>query len=488
MTLARNSLYSLIGLTVPVVLSLVTVPLYIEKIGAERYGALALAWLLLGYFGQADFGIGRAVTQRISVMRDASAQVRAGIISSALVTITGFGLLAGLLMYLISAWFFGSVFKVEAALRDELQAAVWMLALCSPLVALFGVLTGALMGLERFKLVSVSNLVSNSGLQLFPLATAYMIGADLRFLIAASLIARLIGLLMVAVHVWFAFYRRQAFRVHRNEVSRLINFGKWVMVTALVAPLMIYTDRFMIGAVLGALAVAAYTIPFQIASRTLLFPVAIIQALFPRFASISEERSHQTCADYTAFIGLIFAPVVLGLICMAEPLLRLWLGDNLDPRSIIIARIILAGFWINGVANVPFAFLQARGNPRFTALLQVVELPIYVGMLLGFANIWGLAGIAVAYSIRCAADAVALMWKVKMDWSLILVRIGIPGLLVVAMVLLHPFLNGWPNSLAAASLSCSAMLALLYFWTPPEIRSRTLELIVTLTRRWFPNR
>ena len=62
MKLLRNSAWSLLAAILPTLVSIATVPLFVPAIGAGRYGVLAIAWLVLGYFGAADFGIGRAIT------------------------------------------------------------------------------------------------------------------------------------------------------------------------------------------------------------------------------------------------------------------------------------------------------------------------------------------------------------------------------------------------------------------------------------------
>jgi len=60
---ARNTVLNLLGLTLPLVVAIATVPITVRALGVERFGILALAWIVLGYFGLFDLGLGRATTR-----------------------------------------------------------------------------------------------------------------------------------------------------------------------------------------------------------------------------------------------------------------------------------------------------------------------------------------------------------------------------------------------------------------------------------------
>ena len=77
--LARSTALNFAGLVVPTLVQLVTVPLYIRHIGIDRYGVMALVWLLLGYFGVFDLGFGRAVASRIAAPHRHASRERAEI-------------------------------------------------------------------------------------------------------------------------------------------------------------------------------------------------------------------------------------------------------------------------------------------------------------------------------------------------------------------------------------------------------------------------
>ena len=64
--LAKNTLYSLIGYIIPVIVALFAIPILINSLGVDKFGVLTLAWMITGYFSILDLGIGRALTKLLS--------------------------------------------------------------------------------------------------------------------------------------------------------------------------------------------------------------------------------------------------------------------------------------------------------------------------------------------------------------------------------------------------------------------------------------
>ncbi|WP_017665958.1 oligosaccharide flippase family protein [Porphyrobacter sp. AAP82] len=470
MRLLRNSLYTLTSSVLPAIISVVTIPFFVTQIGAERYGVLSIAWLVLGYFGSADFGIGRAITQRIAAMRASGEGSPSDAVCSALLAMAGFGLITAILLFIFTNWYFAGPFETYEGLRSEALKAVWILALCSIVVGLNGVLAGALMGYEEFGVLAISNAISNSVIVLFPLATAYLYSIEISYLIASALLARSLGAALLTINVWRKFFKHRLAKFSHEELKPLLGFGLWVMVSSLIGPLMLFVDRFVIGAYLGALAVAAYAIPYQIASRTLLVPVAITQALYPRFAAEDGALAKARCAEFAVFVGQFFALISIVLICLAEPLLRLWLGDLLDPRSVLVAQVLMIGFWANAIAFVPFAYLQARGNPGFTAILHTLELPVFLTLLWAFGTSFGLTGFAIAFSARCIIDCAALMQKSSILWSMQTAKLGVTAVFLSASFLVGTLSDSFVTMLVWTALLFVGVFAAMLFQMPAGLR------------------
>ncbi len=408
MSIRRNTAYNLIGSMVPIMVSLVTVPIYLRLIGEARYGVLAVAWMLLGYFGLFDLGLGRATAQRIATLRNAAVCERAQAFWTALGLNIGLGVLGGLIIWPVADIFLGRIFKIDDAMRFEALTVVPWLILAVPMATLSGVLTGALQGRERFFELNLISGVSSVLFQLIPLVVAKFWGVELGVLLPAAMFVRLL-----TVFVLYGYCRRYVFcglpaSFVRTEASQLLRFGSWVTVTSLISPMMIILDRFIIGALLGAKAVSYYTVPFQLADRTGIIPFALSSALFPRFVGMSREEEQIVAKKSLRAVLSVMTPMMATGIVLMEPFLSWWITSAFGREAGLVGCILLLGFWINALAMIPYAQLQAKGRPDIVAKCNLLELLPYFWMLYIGLNTLGLVGAAVAFSARIFADFVLL--------------------------------------------------------------------------------
>jgi O-antigen/teichoic acid export membrane protein len=473
-SVGRNAGYNLAGSLIPLLLALVTVPLYLELVGADRYGVLAIAWLLLGYFGLFDLGLGRATSYRIAALRDAPAEDRATTFWTAIAVNVGLGLVGGLVLWAAAGWFFAGAFKVDPAIRPEILAGVPFLAMTVPVATMTGVLTGALQGREQFLRTNTISVASTILFQLLPLAVAWLFGPDLPMLLLAALSARLVAIIALWVFAHADLARGHAVRVEKSRLKELLAFGGWVSITSLFGPLLVVADRFLIGAVLGAVAVALYSIPFQLAQRIAIVPSAITNALFPRLSAAPEaEQQRLSGLAFRAISALLTTPV-LAAVLLIGPFLELWVGERLGSQAAPIGRLLLVGFWANAFALLPFTRLQAKGRPDLVTKILIVQVPPYLVGLYLMMEAYGLLGCAIMFLIRCTVDFFLLAWADERRIRGIGLFLGNLTILFAAAML--PVLAPtWTPLWFAAGLLLTAITACLgYLTLPGEIRRKAL--------------
>ena len=410
MSIGKHTAFNLVGAILPLAISLITIPIYLNLIGADRYGVLAITWLLLGYFGLFDLGLGRATAQRVGALRTGTVSQRATAFWTALLVNLGAGILGGLIIWPVAYYVFDTAVTINANLRTEIVATVPWLALAVPFATLSGVLSGALMGREKFLELNIISVIGAALIQLLPLFAVMIWGPELTVIIPCVLFSRVLSLLAL-----FNRCLRHVCPGHRvvfevAEATRLVQFGGWVTVTSMVGPMMVILDRIIIGIISGAAAVSLYTIPFQLGERTTILARSAASALFPRLSGLEEiERAKMARKGQNAVIAIITPISVIGIL-LIEPFFSFWISPEFSTDARLVAVIILAGFWANSFAVIPYALIQARGRPDLVAKLHLAEvLPYFVMLYLGIKFL-GLPGAALAFSIRTAADSLLLSW------------------------------------------------------------------------------
>ena len=189
MKLSHNTLLNFAGSVIPLVLTFITLPIYIRVIGDVRFGVLAIVWLLLSYFGLFEMGLGKATSKYLAELHGAAASDRESLFWTVFIMNAALGGVGGIVLW-IAGHFLSNLFNVPAELRPELAAAMPWLASAVPVATVVSVLIGALEGREQFLSSNATQVFGAAIFQIVPLAVAYWHGPDLKWLIASAVLAR----------------------------------------------------------------------------------------------------------------------------------------------------------------------------------------------------------------------------------------------------------------------------------------------------------
>jgi O-antigen/teichoic acid export membrane protein len=69
---------------------------------------------------------------------------------------------------------------------------------------------------------------------------------------------------------------------------------------------------------------------------------------------------------------------------------------------------LTVGVFINGLAQVPCAQVQAAGRPDLTAKINIAEVPVYLFLLWFLAQRLGIVGAAMAWTCRVSVDCLLM--------------------------------------------------------------------------------
>lgn len=445
MSLGRHSIANLIGASLPLLVALITIPLYLRHIGPERYGVLAVILALTGYMGFIDLGLGRAVTQRIASLKDAPEKEHSDILWTALTTSFATGMLGGIGIWFGADYLLSHVIHLSQASRLEASTSVFWVGAALPLLLPGSALTGALHAKLRFVEVNAIQIFSGTLGLVLPLIVAIAGYTELTYLVPATLATRTLTVLLLLSqcrrHVpllgWPCF--------HAHQLKPMLSYGGWISVMTILSPLLVTIDRLIIASLSGAHAVASYTVPYDLVSRAMVVPGSFSSALFPRLASAAQAEGRLLACRASATLVAIMTPTVLTGLFLSQPFLNLWVGTNFASTGRGVAEVILIGVWVNAIVIPHHTRYLATQSPRSVVIIFILELPIYLLMLWQGISHWGVVGAAVAWSARVLLDTALLLWLNNVFSITTLETLPSLTLIIIAGVVVYasPNNNAW---------------------------------------------
>lgn len=412
-SITKNTIYNLLGYGVPILVAIAVIPSLVKGLGTERFGILNLAWVVIGYFSFFDFGIGKSLTQ-ITAEKIGKNQLNqiSGLFWTSLF------LMFGSSFFFISVLIFFvpnivNLFNISEALWQESLSTFYILVLSIPIVATTAGLRGVLEAYQKFGIINIMRVSLGISTFLIPLIC---------LLFTKSLFWIILSLVLIRIIVWVLYLKlcfqinndiKTNFRFDTSLIKPVLKFSSWITVGNIIGPLITNIDRFLIGALVSATAVAYYATPYEVVTKLLLIPGALVAVLFPVFsASFFSQPDISKKLFYTSlkFIFIILFPIVFLIVSFSYQGINLWLGVEFAEQSSKILQILAIGILLNAMAYIPFNFFQGVGKPSIPAILNLIELPFYLLLMWWSIGKWGIDGAAFIWLLRIIIDSAILFF------------------------------------------------------------------------------
>jgi O-antigen/teichoic acid export membrane protein len=399
---------------VALVCMIVTVPLVLHYLGAERYGlwlTISSVSIMLGF---ADFGIGNGVLNAVAEAygQDNRTMAREAVSSGLLLlSLIGVGVVAvyALVGSIVPWAHLYNVTSHEA--MDDAWPATTVFVLVWALNIPLDVVQRVQLGYQRG---FVSNVWQAMG-SLLALAGAFWAvraGADLSWLVLALTGGPLLAVLLngAVEFGWARPWLRPAWRsVRRAAARRLLHLGVLFFLIQLSTTFAWASDNIVVARVLGSAQVPQFAVPARLFAFIGVLVSVLIAPLWPAYGE-ALTRGDLTWVKRTLIRTVIFtlvltiAPAVF-LLAFGPALINAWVGDSVAPSFWLLAGLAL---WapLSGLGSTVAVFLNGANILGFQAVCAAFMAASSLGLKVVFVREWGVAGVPwamlIAYSLFVA--------------------------------------------------------------------------------------
>lgn len=402
--LSSNFAANVLGVASMGVAQIVFIPIYIRLLGVESYALVGVLFALTSVAQLLDLGIGATISRevaRYSVRPEASDEARHFVrtfeaIYWALALLVGGILVLG--APLITAHLLGSSDLPSNVIRAALLRIALVCALQFP-VAFY---TAAFRGMQRqvaSNVVRALNVLLANGVGV---AVLLYVSRDVVALFDTFAIVKVLHVATIALLFWRAMPAGPQPMITPPLVRRTLKFTLSVTVLNVVGVAVTQLDKIIVTWMMPLRMAGYYMIGSIVGSALLVLMTPLFDIMFPEFSRLvaSGEESPLRALYHRAvqLSAVLFVPVAAVIVFFAHDIIWIWTGlADVAQHAAPIAALLITGFVLNGLMDIPYALQLAYGKTSIGLTLAAVQLAVFLPMLYFMTRAFGAVGAATAW-------------------------------------------------------------------------------------------
>jgi O-antigen/teichoic acid export membrane protein len=363
-----NSFLSSLPGFISILLSLLSIPIYLKYGGAEEYGNYIFLHFLSFVAPIFNFGVGKISAITISQNKDKDAKSLVLLIKTLKNSLMVFLVL--ILILLSNEFFlFGS--------RDIL-----FLAISSIIVTIiFVTIEGIFQGKKLFFELMLSNLFFYGvSLSLPPILLITHYGSY-KVLFFISLMIKACVIIISLVYLFK--HKSLKFLLKKKASFNYSYTQKWFSISNIINIFYDFADKYLIKIYIGPSALALYSIPQQLTGKLSIVSKGIAAVLLPSIAY--EKKNKLMTKDFiiSLKIFLFIVPLLIFLLFnLFNIFFSFWLKNNSSIEIINLTKIFTIITWISCLSHLVISYFEGSGAIKKNTIIELAFYPFFLFFLL----------------------------------------------------------------------------------------------------------
>jgi O-antigen/teichoic acid export membrane protein len=398
--IVKNITSSWASILVGIAMAFVLAPLTVRSLGDQYYGIWTLLMQLTGYLWLFDFGVRESVVKYVAQYHanDDHEQVNSTV--NAAVSIYSLVSLATLALSALLALALPYAFNIPAGAETTARLTALLVGATVAQYFVFNVFIGIVGGLQKFYVLARLGMIFTivRGVLTYILLT---IGYGIVTLALLQFSLALVQNLFTyrVSRSMLPYLVLQPAWPKREEAVRLLNYGKYVLISNIGDKIVFATDSVIVGMFLPISSLTFYAIGGSLIEQFRSFVMSMASVVNPLSSSLEARKEARTLvlvvttgARAATLLGL---PICIGFFTLGKQFIGLWMGaEYAEPAGQIL--IVLA---IGHLIGLPYytisGVLYGLGRHHIVAYTRIFEGLVNLVLSIVLVQKYGLVGVAV---------------------------------------------------------------------------------------------
>lgn len=367
-----------ITIFVNTVVGLLYTPYMLRKMGQSEYGLYSLVASVIAYLYILDLGFGNAIIRYTAKFRaEGKIKEQYEMFGMFLLLYLGIGLLCcfiGGLLYLNVSNLFGATMtdlEMERA-RIMMFLLTLNLAFTFPM-SIWGAIINAYEHFVFPRLLNIIRIVLNTAVMIVLLSYGYkavaMVVVQTVFNVLTLVLSYLYCKFELRIKILFA-------RFDKSLLREISIYSFWIFIAAIVDRIYLGSGQFVLGAFVGTIGVAVFSVAMTLEHMYQSFSTAISAIFLPKItAMVTRSKNDKEISDLFIRTGrvqfFVLAYILSAFIVFGRQFVKLWAGDGYNDVYLICLLMFVPGV-IPLCQNMGISIMQARNQMKFRSLCYLI--------------------------------------------------------------------------------------------------------------------
>ena len=388
------------------VVGLLYTPYMLRMMGQSEYGLYSLVASVIAYLTVLDLGFGNAIVRYTAKFRaEKKTEEQYEMFGMFFLLYLVIGIIAfgiGLGLYFNVDTLFGNT--MTAVELD--RARIMMLLLVANLAFTFpmSIWGSVIQAYEDFvfqKSLNIFRIILNTAVMICLLHFGYkavaMVVVQTIFNVLTLVVNFIYCRRKLDIHIYFRFKH-----FHWGFLKEVAIYSFWIFLNAIMDRVYWSTGQFVLGAMVGTVAVAVFAIAIQLEGMYMQFSTAISSVFLPKVtAMVATNRSRKEISDLFIRTGriqyIVLAYILSGFIIFGRQFIELWAGAGYTD-AYIISLLFFIPLTVPLIQNLGITILQARNEMKFRSVLYIIIALVSLAMQIVLTRFFGGIGCAMGVS------------------------------------------------------------------------------------------